>query len=710
MLQGMVSGSFRRTAAALLLATIGLIGEAAAAGLGFEQLAALRAVREAEISPDGTEIAYALEVPRRPGIDPDGPAWRELHVVAATGGSDRVYVGGEVKVSTIRFTPDGSLITYLAAHEGDEKTALWAIPLAGGESRQLVAFASAIRDYRVSPDGATVAFVAAEPEDEVRKKAREAGYSQEVFEEDWAPARVWLAPMPAFAPPVVDPASPVPPPVEPRALPLAGSAFNVRWSPDGSRLAVDLAPTPLVDDEYMHRRVHIVDASTGELVARLANPGKLGNFDFSPDGSRLAMVSAADRSDPSAGRLLVAPTAGGELREVVPDLVGDVVAFAWQDAATLMFLADEGEEARFAEVDLASGAVKTHAASGAAASGGRVPILSGLSLAADGRRAALVGDASAHPAEVFVMGHGDPAPRRLSNSNPWLAGVALAPQEVVRYRARDGLELGGVLLRPLGAGEGPAPLILMVHGGPEAHRSNGWVSSYGSPAQIAAARGYAVYFPNYRGSTGRGVAFSKLGQGDAAGAEFDDLVDAVDALVAAGVADPDRVGITGGSYGGYATAWCATRYSERFKAGVMFVGISNEISKGLTTEIPVEDRDVHTLADPWTKWEFRLERSPIFHVERSRTALLIAGGTADNRVHPAQSLQLYRALKLLGKAPVRYVRYPGEGHGNARAAARDDYARRLMRWMDHFVMEGRSELPPWELGPEVAAAAPVQED
>lgn len=298
--------------------------------------------------------------------------------------------------------------------------------------------------------------------------------------------------------------------------------------------------------------------------------------------------------------------------------------------------------------------------------------------------------------------------KRLTDSNPWLVDVDLAEQAVFQHRAQDGLDLGGVLIRSLGGSDEPAPLLLMVHGGPEGHRRNGWLTRYSSPAQLAAARGYAVFFPNYRGSTGRGVAFSKLGQADAAGAEFDDLVDAVDALVEAGVADPDRVGITGGSYGGYATAWCSTRYSERFRAGVMFVGISNDISKGLTTEIPVEDRLVHTLADPWTKLQFRLERSPISYVEQSRTPLLIAGGTADSRVHPSQSLQLYRALKLLGKVPVRYVRYPGEKHGNSRAASRDDYSRRLMRWMDHFVVEGRTDLPPWAL--EQSSAASMSAD
>jgi dipeptidyl aminopeptidase/acylaminoacyl peptidase len=537
--------------------------------------------------------------------------------------------------------------------------------------------------------------------DPARKKAEEAGYSQEVFEEDWLPTRVWVAEIAGAG--SGEAAAEI---VEPRALALEGSAFHVRWSPDGELLAVDLAPTPLIDDRYMHRRVHIVSAASGEVRARLDNPGKLGNFEFSPDGRHLAMISAADPNDPADGRLMVAPTAGGELRDLLPELDAHVSDFAWQDAGTLMFLVDEGEETRFAEVDLASGAQKTHAASGPAAGGGRVPVMTALSLAADGQRAALVGESPNHPSEVYLMAHGDGAPRRLTDSNPWLAGVELAPQAVFGYQARDGLELSGVLIRPLEAGQGPAPLLLMVHGGPEAHRRNGWLTGYSTPAQIAAARGYAVYFPNYRGSTGRGVAFSKLGQGDAAGGEFDDLVDAVDALAEAGIADPERVGITGGSYGGYATAWCATRYSDRFRAGVMFVGISNKLSKGMTTEIPVEDIMVHTLFPPYTRWQYSLERSPIFYVEQARTPLLIAGGTADSRVHPSQSLQLYRALKLIDKVPVRYVRYPGEGHGNARAASRDDYARRLMRWMDHFVMDGATELPPWQLdaGPEAEIA------
>jgi len=666
-------------------------------GLTLEQLAAVRSVNDVVMAPGGSFIAYTLDVPRTPGVDPDGAAWRELHVVSVEGGADASYISGDVKVSSIRFSPDGQLITYLAKRDGDKHTSLWGIPLSGGESRRLLGFDTAITDYRISPDGKRVAFVAREPASKEREESIEAGYSQEVFEEDWLPKRVWLAPLQGYEPRVAEPSAVGKDDDDPVALEIDGSASHICFSPDGRSLAVDIAPRPLVDDEMMLRKLTVVDIESGEVRTRFENPGKLGSFEFSPDGKNVAMISAADPNDPAQGRLMVAPVTGGPLVDVLPGLEGHVAAFAWRDAGTLMFLSNEWEETRFGEVDISSRQQKTHATSGTTKDGVRTPIMAKMSLSNDGERIALVGESPVHPREVYTMTHGDAVPKRLTDSNPWLASVDLAPQEVFQHEARDGLELSGVLIRPTGDLEEPAPLILFVHGGPEGHRRNGWLSTYSAPGQLAAARGYAVFYPNYRGGTGRGVEFSKLGQSDAAGKEFDDLVDAVDALVAAGIADNDRVGVTGGSYGGYATAWLATTSSDRFKAGVMFVGISNKISKGMTTEIPVEDIMVHARFAPYNKWQFSLERSPLYHVEKCRTPLLIAGGTADSRVHPSQSLQLYRALKLIGETPVRYVRYPGEQHGNRRAASRDDYAQRLMRWMDHFVKERKTELPPWEL-------------
>jgi dipeptidyl aminopeptidase/acylaminoacyl peptidase len=164
-----------------------------------------------------------------------------------------------------------------------------------------------------------------------------------------------------------------------------------------------------------------------------------------------------------------------------------------------------------------------------------------------------------------------------------------------------------------------------------------------------------------------------------------------------GLVDRAKVGVTGGSYGGYATAWCSTRYSDRFAAGVMFVGISDKISKVGTTDIPNEEYYVHALKRPWEDWKFLLERSPIYHAAQGRTPLLILHGKDDPRVNVGQSRELYRHLKLHNRAPVRLVLYPGEVHGNRKAAARLDYNLRLMQWMEHYLKGPGGPVPSMEL-------------
>ena len=271
----------------------------------------------------------------------------------------------------------------------------------------------------------------------------------------------------------------------------------------------------------------------------------------------------------------------------------------------------------------------------------------------------------------------------------------MAKQEVVTFEARDGLALEGILIRPLEEKAGSRyPLIMMVHGGPESHHLNGWLTGYSLPGQVAAAQGFASFYTNYRGSTGRGVTFSKLSQGDPGGKEFDDLIDAVDHLVASGLVDKDRVGITGGSYGGYASAWGATYFSHRYAASVMFVGISDQFLSFALGDIPEEHRLVHHMKHPWEQRELLRERSPITHFRNCQTPLLILHGTKDTRVHPAQSLALYRAIKTYGKSPVRLVHYPGEPHGNRRTGSRLDFSLRLMRWMNHYLKGPGGEPPP----------------
>jgi dipeptidyl aminopeptidase/acylaminoacyl peptidase len=667
--------------AVVLAAAAPLARAQAQGGLTPQDVAQLRSVGNVAMHPDGSRVAYTLRVQRIPLLGDDGPQHVELHVVDSAGAS-RPYITGAGTVSNIAWTPDGKGISFTARRAGDRASSLYLIPLDGGEARRVLAHDTSISNYSWSPDGKRVAFVAEEAASAKRRDLAAKGFSQEIYEEDVPFSRVWIAEIGGAE--------------KPRMLALEGSASVVQWSPLDDRLAVVLAPTPLVDDDLINRRVSIVSAATGRVLARVNNPGSFGAMEWSPDGKALALLDGADRHDSDSARLFIIDPQTGAMQRLLPDIDWDFSQIAWINPNRIAYIADESVWTSFNRIERDGSGRQTIVAKGG-------PILTALSLSADGQSAAFIAQSPAHPAEVYFMRHGDAAPRRLTDSNPWLAQRRLAKQEPVKWKARDGLELEGILIRPLDEKPGTRyPLILSVHGGPESHDANGWHTSYAAPGQVAAARGYAVFYPNYRGSTGRGEKFLKMSQGDPAGKEFDDIADAVDHFVAIGLADKAKVGITGGSYGGYATAWCSTYYSEKFAAGVMFVGISNKISKFGTTDIPNEEYYVHALHRPWEKWQMFLERSPIYHAGKSKTPLLISGGLADPRVHPQQSLEMYRHLKLRSAAPVRLVRYPGEPHGNRRAAARYDYHLRMLQWFDHYLQGPGGPPPPMEIDyPEV---------
>ncbi len=644
------------------------------------RVAELRSVAAAAISPDGRHIAYTLSVPRNPNVDDDGEPWVELWLAGSGGSEVRPFVTGAVNVSDVQWSADGGQIGFIAKRGDDKMKSLYLIPLNGGEARNAAELKADISAFSLSPDGKRVALVAAEPEAKKKKALKEKGFKQEIYEEDWRPAKIWLATL--FEKTT-------------NSMPLAveGHVSQVQWSPVDDRLLISLSPTPSMDDSYVRQQVQIVDAKSGEILTRIKNPGKLGQIAWSPNGQSVGMIAAGDVNDPSAGRLIVADARSGTFRDVLPGFEGQVSQFEWGGDNTISYVASVGVQSIFAKISVGAGANKPQQIIGPTG-----PVLTSLSVSSNGQHVAFIASSPSHPAELFTWSETDQSPKRRTVSNPGLENIRLARQEVIRHKARDGLELEGILIRPLDEVAGQRyPLILSVHGGPESHVSDGWLTAYNLPGQVAAARGFAVFYPNYRGSTGRGVAFSKLGQGDAAGKEFDDLVDAVDHLITTGLVDRAKVGITGGSYGGYATAWCSTRHTERFAAGVMFVGISDKISKVGTTDIPNEEYYVHALKRPWEDWQFLLERSPIYHAGKSRTPLLILHGKDDPRVNVGQSRELYRQLKLHNQSPVRLVLYPGEVHGNRKAAARLDYSLRSLQWMEHYLKGPGGAMPPLEL-------------
>jgi len=616
---------------------------AADEALSLEEIVALERVTAVQMSPDGHLIAYLKSVPRTPYVDADGPAHVELHVVDRAGVS-RPYVTGPFAISAFAFSADGRQLFFVAKRNPEAVfNTLYRISLAGGEAEEVFSHVNDIAAIHPSPDGRSLAFVAPDAPPAKKAELEEKGFKALVYEESLPVSRVWMLDLDTRT-------------AEAHELPGNASAFA--WNRDGSRYAVALAPTPLVDDVYTSRDIHVVDADSGRVRNAVGSVGKLGHFAFSPDGERIAYIGSVDIHDPKDGRLYLTSVRGGERRELVPDYMGHVNGFNWIDDGRIRWLGDRSVWTEVQVVDIAA----TGDAGPAPTSG---PIVRALHSHPGHTAAAALVESPEHPPEVYLLEDGE-APVRLTNSNPILGERATVRQELVRYRARDGLELEAIVVYPEKKERRGNPAVLVVHGGPEAHFANGFMSAYSRPAHTLAAQGYLVAYPNYRGGTGRGVEFSKMGQNDYAEEEFNDIVDLKRHLVDAGLVDADRVGITGGSYGGYASMWSASALTEEYAAAVAFVGISNQISKFGTGDIPLEMYNVHSRAWPWDDWMWMLKRSPVYHAGKTRTPLLLMHGDADPRVHPAQSLEMYRFVKLQTDTPVRLVFIPVKATATAR--------------------------------------------
>ena len=663
-----------RTIATLLLASSALVATAASARpMTPEDVARLESVGTIAVGPDGSRIAYTtVSLPDVTAGEENAGPEQQLRLAYGPGNA-RDFLPADMDVSNIAFSPDGRWISFLWSRE-DEDRAVWGIPIDGGAQRKLAEIAGAgVRSYAWSPDGSHMHLLASAAEDKARTAQSEAGFDAIVYEEEARLNRLFRVAIGD----TID--------AQPQTIAIPGYVSGFDIAPDARHAIIESAPTPQVDDSYTSKRVHILDLATGTVLRVVETPGKIGDVEISPDGTRLSMIAGVDINDPAATTLYFVDVSTGQYRALNQGAPEAAVDAEWLADGQLAAVIHKG----------AQSALRIYDANGSVAAehdGGNL-ILSAVE--SDGGRIAVRASSPSHPSELFVWNDG--GFQRWTSHNPWLSQIDMGQQRTVTYTARDGQTVEGVLIEPVGgAPAGGAPLILDVHGGPEAHDSNGWVTNYSGPGQVAAGQGYAVFLPNYRGSTGYGTAFSKQHQGRYTDPEFTDLVDAKRALVEMGIADPERVGITGGSCGGYATGWASTYFSDEFAAGVMFVGISNQISKFGTTDIPYEMYNVHSLAWPWDDWQKMLEVSPIYHTDKAETPLLIMHGAEDTRVSPSQSYELYRSIKVRKpETPVRLVLYPGEGHGNNRAAARYDYNLRMMRWFETYLKTGDrdAELP-----------------
>jgi dipeptidyl aminopeptidase/acylaminoacyl peptidase len=648
-------------ALALALAPQTALGQ----GLTPEQVVALRTVTSVAMSPDGQWIAYTATRPRDE-VETQAPPFSELWVVPVAGGEPRLIVGQPHTVSAPRWTPDGRTLAFAATLPAAERRQVWGVDPAGGEPRPLTSSPRGVGLYAFSPDGTSIAFTeSVSPPEEIARR-RAAGNDVVVASEPGTFMR--LA--------VQGPGGQVTP-----ITPEDRVVHEFAWSPDGSWLAVQWTEETTADAELMFREMHSVAADGSWARPLVATEGKLGPMAFSPRGDVLAWLGATEFNDPLAQSVFVVPLREAQAADAPLNLTAGLEASAedlgWLDDRTVWFVASESTRTRMYRVRDDGTRLESMM-------GGGAEIFRTASFDDRRRTVALAASTARHPNEVFAGTPGREL-RRLTDHNPWLADVALGEQETVAWVGPEGWVIEGVVTRPVGFVEGQRyPLAILPHGGPEGVDLDGWHTNPLYPTQVLAGLGYVVFRPNYRGSGGRGVVFSKGDHRDLGGREMEDILYGIDYLTDQGWVDPYRVGISGTSYGGYLSAWAATRFSDRFQVAIPFAGLTNWISFTGTTDIPIEMMYVHFDLPIFGNYGVYMDRSPISHLGGASTPTLIGHGLADDRVHPEQSIQLYNLMRLAG-IPVDLVLYPREPHGLRERAHQLDYMGRIVEWFNRYL-------------------------
>ncbi|MGA1523577.1 MAG: S9 family peptidase, partial [Planctomycetota bacterium] len=446
-------------------------------GMTPQQVMAMRQVSHVEPSPDGAWLAYTVVTTRGPDDAPGG-ARVDAFVMPIDGGSPSPVPGS----NGITGRPESRTVTYVARRDGDAVSQVYGFDVEDRAEVRLTTTPNGISKFAWAPDGRGLAYTSPDPLPELRGANEARGFTAVIVDESFQNHSLWHWDGEAA-----------------ERLTQEGHVQAFRWAPTGTHLAVGISPRNLVDDFYMATRLHVVDVRSARTELLVDNPGKLGGGCWSPDGTRFAYISAADRNDPHAGMLYVVARGGGEPRALTEGFRGMVNHVEWRSGGALTVGYDIGVRSFVAGLSVD----RPELPNGTARS---VPATKHFHfLGEDSDRIAFVGSTGQHPGEVFVELE-EGRYRRMTDSNPWLDDVALGTQIATTIRASDGVDVEGILILPVGHQDGQRhPLVIVAHGGPESHYSDGWVTRYSEPGQVLAARGYVVWYPNYRSSTGYGV-------------------------------------------------------------------------------------------------------------------------------------------------------------------------------------------------------------
>jgi dipeptidyl aminopeptidase/acylaminoacyl peptidase len=631
-------------------------------------------VRDPQRSPDGKWVAYTVTRAIKDTDKNDTDIW-----MVSWDGEDQVRLTFTPdSESSPRWSPDGKHLAFVSSRQGARDGQIWLMSRAGGEAVKLTDVKGGVSDYEWSPDSKRFVIVANDPdpnEPDPDKKDAEPRTPKPIvvdryrFKQDvrgYLDARrshLYLYDIEAK-----------------KIEPLTAGSFDETapaWSPDGSRIAFIRRHSEGDFDKDANLDVFVVDARPGAEPRRLTTTtaGESGPIAWSPEGAQLAYL-VGDEPQYSAyvqQKLVVQPVSGGQARSLTDGLDRPVRSPVFsRDGASLTFGVVDDRSEHVASVRVSGGPITR------LVTGQRV--VTGLSAGPDDGLAVLASTAREAP-EVHALESGKL--RRLSRHNDaWLDGLLLGTTEEFTSISKDGTQVHGLVVKPPTYTAGRRyPALLRIHGGPNGQDSH----SFNFEREFFAANGYVVVAVNYRGSNGRGNAYQKAIYADWGNKEVVDLLGAIDHVVEIGLADPERLGIGGWSYGGILTNYTIAT-DTRFKAATSGAGSSNQITMyGTDQYISQYDLEV---GPPWKAQDLWIKISyPFFHADRIRTPTLFMGGEKDFNVPITGSEQMYQALRSLG-VDTQLVVYPNQFHGITIPSYKKDRLERYLAWYEKYLRGG----------------------